>query len=85
MNWVSNGKSHLFVGLVDKSKYQFANLSKLRIESIVSTYWKDSPSSYYWDVWMRKLIRTDEQGTQRGVITEYGCCCESKRRRVRLR
>ncbi len=27
---------------------------------------------------MRKLIKTDEQGTQRGVITEYGCCCESK-------
>ena len=66
MNWVSNGKSHLFVGLVDRSKYQYSNLGNLYLHfilAIVSTYWKDSPSSYYWDVWMRKLIKTDEAGT----------------------
>jgi len=44
---------------------------------IVSTYWKDSPSSYYWDVWSRKLIATDSQGSQTGVSTLYGCMCES--------
>ena len=67
MNWVSNGKSHLFVGLVDRSKYQYSNLGKFNPymlkNVLVSTYWKDSPSSYYWDVWMRKLIKTDEAGT----------------------
>ena len=43
---------------------------------VVSTYWKDSPSSYYWDVWSRKLIATDNNGAQTGVSLNYGCTCE---------
>ena len=62
-------KSHLFIGLVDKKKY---DLSKL-----ISTFWKDSPSSFYWDTWTTKLIKTDDKGCQVGSICGYGCQCQS--------
>jgi hypothetical protein len=68
MNIPCRGKSHLFIGLVDKSKYKYENL--------VSTFWKDSPSSFYWDVWNTKLIKTDDNGIQTGSINGYGCQCE---------
>ena len=68
INIPSRTKSHLFVGLVDKSKYRY--------EHLTSTFWKDSPSSYYWDVWNTKLIKTDEGGIQTGVMSGYGCACE---------
>ena len=42
----------------------------------MSTFWKDSPSSYYWDVWNTKLIKTDENGVQVGTMHGYGCQCE---------
>jgi hypothetical protein len=42
----------------------------------VSTFWKDSPSSYYWDVWNSKLIKTDDNGIQVGSVSGYGCSCE---------
>jgi hypothetical protein len=51
---VFKGKSHLFIGVVDKSKY--------RPEYLVSTFWRDAPNSMYWDVWSTKLIKTDERG-----------------------
>ena len=63
------GKSLLFVGLVDKSKYKYENL--------LSSFWKDSPSSFYWDAWSTKLIKIDENGTQVGSLTGYGCHCDS--------
>ena len=60
---VFRGKSHLFVGLVDKNKQRKEYLSKeLLVIILVSTYWKDSPSSMYWDVWNTKLIKTDDKG-----------------------
>lgn len=62
----SNG-SHVFVGVVDKSKYSASQL--------ISTLWRDAPSSYYWDVWSNKLIKTDEQGVHRWM-KGYGCDCE---------
>lgn len=65
----SRGKSHLFMGVVDKSKYKYENL--------ISTFWKDSPSSFYWDIWNTKLIKTDENGVQVRSINGYGCKCES--------
>ncbi len=43
---------------------------------LISTFWKDSPSSYYWDVWNTKLIKTDENGIQVGSVSGYGCQCE---------
>lgn len=42
----------------------------------MSTFWKDCPSSYYWDVWNTKLIKTDENGLQIASIGGYGCQCE---------
>ena len=71
MNIPCRGKSHLFIGLVDKTKYKYENL--------VSTFWKDSPSSFYWDVWNTKLIKTDENGIQVGSVSGYGCQCEGNR------
>ena len=68
MNVQVRGKSSLFVGLVDRSKY--------RQEQLTSTYWKDSPSSFYWDVWNNKLIRIDDNGVQTGVAIGYGCSCQ---------
>ena len=68
INIPSRNKSHLFVGLVHRENY--------RPEHLVSTFWRDSPSSYYWDVWSNKLIRTDRNGVQTGVSTSYGCSCE---------
>lgn len=62
------GRSHLFLGLVDKSVYKYENL--------ISTLWKDSPSSFYWDTWNTKLIRTDENGAQTATMNGYGCQCE---------
>ena len=70
MNIPSRGKSHLFIGLVDKAKYKY--------DMLISTFWKDSPSSYYWDVWNTKLIKTDENGIQVGSVSGYGCLCEGK-------
>lgn len=68
MRTPSCGSSHLFVGILDKSKYS--------IENLTSSFWKDSPSSYYWDVWSNKLIKTDDQGNQIGSKSGYGCACE---------
>ena len=51
---VFGGKSHLFVGMVD--------ITKQRQENLTSTFWKDSPSSIYWDVWNLKLVSIDEKG-----------------------
>jgi len=62
------GKSSLFIGAVDKTKY--------RQEQLVSTFWKDSPSSFYWDIWNCKLIKIDENGIQTGVAIGYGCGCQ---------
>ncbi|MCQ2818159.1 MAG: hypothetical protein MJ252_12910 [archaeon] len=62
------GRSHLFLGLVDKSIYKYENL--------ISTLWKDSPSSIYWDTWNTKLIKTDENGAQTATMNGYGCQCE---------
>ncbi len=42
----------------------------------MSAYWKDLPSSYYWDVWCRRLISTDASGNQIGCMNNYGCTCE---------
>ena len=62
------GKSHLFLGLVNKKFYKY--------EHLLSTFWKDSPSSFYWDVWNTKLIKTDDNGIQVGTYNGYGCSCE---------
>lgn len=73
----STTNSHLFIGLVDKSKYKAEYLSKSYfIYHKASSYWKDSPSSYYWDVWNGKLIKTNERGNQVGSMSGYGCLCE---------
>jgi len=60
-------KSHLFIGAVDRSKY--------RKEFLTSTFWRDSPCSFYWDVWNTKIIKTDKNGAQAGVLAGYGCPC----------
>ncbi|CAG9324680.1 unnamed protein product [Blepharisma stoltei] len=68
INESSANGSHIFIGAVDKSKYEISQLT--------STLWRDSPSSWYWDVWSNKLIKTDENG-QHSVENGYGCgCCE---------
>ena len=63
-------KSQLFIGLVDKSKYKLSNLS--------SKLWRDSPSSYYWDVWNSSLIKTNENGGRVGDMKGYGCIYTDK-------
>lgn len=68
MNIPCRGKSHLFIGVVDKSKY--------KVENLLSTFWKDCPSSFYWDAWNTKLIKIDENGAQAGSMSGYGCHCE---------
>jgi len=77
MNIPSRGKSHLFIGLVDKTKYKH--------EMLISTFWKDSPSSYYWDVWNTKLIKTDENGIQVGSVSGYGCLCEDYETKIGIK
>jgi hypothetical protein len=77
MNIPSRGKSHLFIGLVDKTKYKY--------EMIISTFWKDSPSSYYWDVWNTKLIKTDDNGIQVGSVSGYGCLCEDYETKIGIK
>ena len=61
------GKSYLFLGLVDKSKYKFENM--------LSKPWKDSPSAYYWDIMNKQLVKTNETGAQIGCAKGYGCQC----------
>ena len=73
----SRGRSHLFIGLVDRSKYKSENL--------ISTFWKDSPSSLYWDIWSNKLIKTDEKGSQIKSILGYGCLCEEVETRIGMK
>ena len=62
----SRTKSHLFIGVVDKEKY--------KKEYLTSTFWKDSPASYYWDVWNTKLIENHQEGIQ--TSSGFGCPCE---------
>lgn len=68
MSAPSRGKSHLFIGLVDKKKYKH--------EHLMSTFWKDCPCSLYWDVWNTKTIETNEEGVQIATEGGYGCKCE---------
>lgn len=63
-------KSSLFVGLVDRALY--------RKEQLMSNYWKDSPSSFYCDVWSCRLEKVDEYGRQTGMAVEYGCGCQEE-------
>ena len=63
-------KSQLFIGLVNKSKYKLSNLS--------SKLWRDSPSSYYWDIWGSTLIKTNENGARVGDMKGYGCIYTEK-------
>lgn len=77
INKPSRGKSHLFVGLVDKSKYKH--------EDLLSTFWKDSPSSYYWDIWNAKLIKTDSNGFQVETFEGYGCQCEESKTTITMK
>ena len=65
----AKNKNMIYVGLVDKSKYKYENLT--------STFWKDCPSSNYWDILNLKLIKIDENGVQVGCSTGYGCQCQS--------
>ncbi len=78
INTSSRGKSNLFVGLVDRTSYtqEHLGICDRNEGNVVSTYWKDSPSSYYWDVWSRRLISTDASGNQTGFMNNYGCTCE---------
>ena len=71
---IFGGKSHLFIGMVDQTKQ--------RPESLTSTFWKDSPSSIYWDVWSLKLVSIDENGLQSGTVFGYGCKCEEPTTRL---
>ena len=64
----SRTKSQLFIGVVNKSMYKH--------DYLTSTYWKDSPSSYYWDIWNTKLISTNDKGNQEGLLSGYGCTCD---------
>ena len=77
INIYSKTKSHLFVGAVDRSKYRF--------DYLTSTYWRDSPSSYYWDVWSLKLIMTDDQGMQIGNYSGFGCSCEDHETKIGIK
>eukprot|EP01022_Parablepharisma_sp_SALTPOND_P004910 TRINITY_DN121260_c0_g1_i1.p2 TRINITY_DN121260_c0_g1~~TRINITY_DN121260_c0_g1_i1.p2 ORF type:complete len:520 (+),score=32.50 TRINITY_DN121260_c0_g1_i1:1891-3450(+) len=65
---IRSQKSSLFIGLVDKLQYQ--------PEQLVSTFWRDSPSSFYCDIWNGKLIKIDERGRQVGMVAGYGCECQ---------
>ena len=64
----------MFVGMVD--------ITKQRPENLTSTFWKDSPSSIYWDVWLLKLVSIDANGQQSGTVFGYGCKCEDKVTRI---
>ena len=55
---------------MNKSKYKLANLS--------SKLWRDSPSSYYWDIWGSTLIKTNENGARVGDMKGYGCIYTDK-------
>ena len=60
-------ETHVFIGVVDRTKYSTSRLQ--------SNKWKEAPSSYFWDVWSSKLIRIDENGTPT-TGKGYGCNCE---------
>ena len=76
INIPCRGKSHLFLGLVDKTNYRYENL--------LSTFWKDCPSSFYWDVWNTKLIKTDQNGIQVGTLSGYGCQCQDNETKLAI-
>jgi hypothetical protein len=61
----SKSKNHLYIGLVDESKYKKSYLQ--------SNFWKDCPCSFYWDAWNGILIKTDEKGNQILTKSGYGC------------
>ena len=76
MNIPCKNKSHLYVGLVDQSKYKKQYLH--------SNFCKESPSVYYWDVWNKQLIKTDETGTQYTTKNGYGCDYEDYETKIAM-
>lgn len=70
-------KNLLYIGLVDKSQY--------KIDNLLSTLWKDSPSSCYWDVWNSKLIRTNDKGVLIENFTGYGKQCHKEEFKLGIR
>ncbi|MCQ2821278.1 MAG: hypothetical protein MJ252_28800 [archaeon] len=76
MNIPCKNKSHLYIGLVDKSKY--------KKQYLYSNFWKECPSSFYWDVWNKQLIKTDETGDLFLTKKGYGCEYEDYETRLAL-
>ncbi|MCQ2817875.1 MAG: hypothetical protein MJ252_11475 [archaeon] len=65
INW--KDKNHLYIGLVDKSKFN--------PEDLIAMNWKTAPSIYFWDVWNLTLYKNNEFGNTEGTASNYGCSC----------
>lgn len=63
-------KSSFFLGAVNRSLYNK--------EQLASTFWKDSPGSFYYDVWSCRLVKIDDLGQQTGMAADYGCACKDE-------
>lgn len=77
MNVSCKGKSHLFIGLGNKSKCQPENLT--------SKLLRDFPNCYLWDIWNTILIKTNEYGCQIRSVKGYGCQCENFETRIGMK
>jgi hypothetical protein len=59
----SKNYSHLLIGLVDCNKFT----------KNIYTFFKNSPSIFYWDIYKGELYKNDENGKKIATKNNYGC------------
>ena len=64
-----NKKKQIIIGLINKNTFKIENLNK--------NFCKDFSNCFYWDVFNKKLIKTNEFGNKIDYFFGYGCDCEN--------
>ena len=67
----SNKKKQILIGLINKNNFNIENLNKNLNKNF------DFSNSFYWDVFNKKLIKTNEFGNKIDYFFGYGCDCEN--------
>ena len=67
----SNKKKQILIGLINKNNFNIENLNKNFNKNF------NFSNSFYWDVFNKKLIKTNEFGKKIDDFFGYGCDCEN--------
>lgn len=71
----SNKKKQILIGLINKNNFNIENLNKNLNKNFNKNF--SFSNSFYWDVFNKKLIKTNEFGKKIDDFFGYGCDCEN--------